>query len=178
MDSDGRWTLKRGRRRPLDPSKPHEPTRTELVIPVVGYKNQLGIDRRDGFICSFILTDAASHDGHQLGWLLDPHNTPSSVWADAAYRSAANLSLLARCGLAPQFQRAKPRGRPMPPHLARGNASRPRVRVAVEHVFAAQRARSGHPLDRPRPVQGQAGARRPGHQHAPSRLVGTRPVLA
>jgi IS5 family transposase len=46
MDTDGRWTLKRGRRRPVDPGKPHEPTRIELVIPVLGYKNQLGIDRR------------------------------------------------------------------------------------------------------------------------------------
>jgi hypothetical protein len=36
-------------------------------------------------------------------------------------------------------QRAKPRGRPMPPNIARGNATRARVRVAVEHVFAAQK---------------------------------------
>jgi putative transposase len=33
----------------------------------------------------------------------------------------------------------------MPPHLARGNASRARVRVAAEHVFAAQKCR---PLER------------------------------
>ena len=31
----------------------------------------------------------------------------------------------------------------MPPHLVRGNASRARVRVAVEHVFAAQKCRLG-----------------------------------
>ena len=31
----------------------------------------------------------------------------------------------------------------MPPHLARGNASRARVRVAIEHVFAAQKCRRG-----------------------------------
>jgi hypothetical protein len=31
----------------------------------------------------------------------------------------------------------------MPPHLARGNASRARVRVAVEHVVAAQKCRLG-----------------------------------
>jgi transposase, IS5 family len=141
MDTDGRWTIKRGRQRSADPRQPHEPTRTELVIPVFGYKNHLGIDRRHGFIRSFIVTDAASHDGRQLGRLLDPHNTASSVWADTAYRSAANTTLLARRGLVPQFQRAKPRGKPMPPHVARGNASRARVRVAVEHVFAAQKCR-------------------------------------
>ena len=50
-------------------------------------------------------------------------------------------ALLARRGLVPQFQRPKPRGRPMPPHIMRGNASRARVRVAIEHVFAAQKCR-------------------------------------
>jgi hypothetical protein len=141
MDTDGRWTLKRGRSRPAGSSRPPEPTPTELVIPLFGYKNHLGIDRRHGFIRSFVVTDAASHDGRQLGELLDAHNTASSVWADTAYRSAANVALLARRGLTPQFQRPKPRGRRMPPHIVRGNASRARVRVAVEHVFAAQKCR-------------------------------------
>jgi IS5 family transposase len=31
----------------------------------------------------------------------------------------------------------------MPPHIARGNGSRARVRVAIEHVFAAQKCRLG-----------------------------------
>jgi hypothetical protein len=46
-------------------------------------------------------------------------------------------------GLVPQFQLPKPRGRSMPPHIMRGNASRARVRVAIEHVFAAQKCRLG-----------------------------------
>jgi IS5 family transposase len=143
MDMDGRWTIKRGRKRSAGQSGSHERTQTELAIPVFGYKNHLGIDRRHGFIRRFVVTDAASHDGRQLGRLLDPKNTASSVWADTAYRSAANVALLARRGLVPQFQRPKPRGKPMPPHLARGNASRARVRVAIEHVFAAQKCRLG-----------------------------------
>ena len=143
MDTEGRWTLKRGRKRSADPGKAPERLRTELVIPVFGYKNHLGIDRRHGFIRRFIVTDAASHDGRQLGKLLDPYNTAGSVWADTAYRSAANVALLARRGLVPRLQRPKPRGRPMPPHMVRGNASRARVRVAVEHVFAAQKRRLG-----------------------------------
>ena len=143
MDTDGRWTLKRGRRRPADRNEPPERTRSELVVPVFGYKNHLGIDRCFGFIRTFTVTDAAAHDGRQLGRLLDHGNTARSVWADTAYRSAANLALLARRGLVPQFQRPKPRGRPMPPHVVRGNAARARVRVAVEHVFAAQKCRLG-----------------------------------
>jgi IS5 family transposase len=143
MDTEGRWTLKRGRKRSAAPSEPRARTRSELVIPVFGYKNHLGIDRRHGFIRSFVVTDAARHDGRQLGRLLDPKNTASAVWADSAYRSAANVALLARRGLVPQFQRPKPRGRSMPPHIMRGNASRARVRVAIEHVFAAQKCRLG-----------------------------------
>jgi IS5 family transposase len=143
VDRDGRWTIKRGRRRPPGEGEPQPRVAAEIAVPVFGYKNHVGIDRRHGFIRSFVVTDAASHDGRQLGRLLDPENTASPVWADTAYRSAANAALLARRGLVPQFQRPKPRGRPMPPHLRRGNATRARVRVAVEHVFAAQKCRLG-----------------------------------
>jgi IS5 family transposase len=41
----------------------------------------------------------------------------------------------------PQFQRPKPRGKPMPPHIIRGNATWARIRV--EHVFATQKCRLG-----------------------------------
>jgi IS5 family transposase len=87
------------------------------------------------------VTDAARHDGSQLGAGLDGANTGSGVWADTAYRSRANLDLLDRRGLRPEFQRAKPRGRPMPAHIARGNATRARVRSRVEHVFATEKRR-------------------------------------
>jgi IS5 family transposase len=60
-----------------------------------------------------------------------------------AYRSAANLALLERRGFRPQFQRKKPKGKKMPDHIARGNATRARVRSRVEHVFAAQNCRLG-----------------------------------
>jgi IS5 family transposase len=63
------------------------------------------------------------------------------VWADTAYRSQANLALLERGGPVAQFQRAKPRGKPMPAHIRRGNATRGKVRAKVEHVFAMQKRR-------------------------------------
>lgn len=107
-----------------------------------GYKNHLAIDRTHGLIRRFTVTHAAAHNGGQLGRLLGD-NTASTVWADTAYRSKANLALLGRHGLAPQFQRAKPRGRPMPPHIPRGNAARARIRSHVEHVFATQKRRFG-----------------------------------
>ena len=141
MDCEGRWTIKRGRS--AGEGAPKARVANQIAVPVFGYKNHLEIDRRHGFIRRFAVTDAAAHDGRQLSQLLDPANTASGVWADTAYRSAANVALLARRGLVPHLQRPKPRGKPMPSHLARGNASRARVRVAIEHVFAAQKCRLG-----------------------------------
>jgi IS5 family transposase len=148
------WSpAKRAHRRPLDDQARAPAAAAQRRVPgarhhrdrgtVFGYKNHVGIDRRHGFIRSFAVTDAARHDGRQLDQLLDPHNTASPVWADTAYRSAANVALLARRGLVPQFQRPQPRGQPLPAHIARGNAGRARVRVAIEHVFAAQKCRLG-----------------------------------
>jgi IS5 family transposase len=142
VDREGGWTIKRGRK-----AKPSEGAQRqaagEIAVPVFGDKNHLGIDRRHGFIRRFVVTDAARHDGGQLGAVLDPGNTGRGVWADTAYRSRANLELLDRRGLRPEFQRAKPRGRPMPNHIARGNATRARVRRLVQHVFATEKRRMG-----------------------------------
>lgn len=143
IDRDGRWTIKRGRKaKPPEGGVPRQAA-AEIAVPVLGYKNRLGIDRRHGFIRRFAVTHAARHDGGRLGAVLDPGNTGSGVWADTAYRGKANLELLDRRGLRPEFQRAEPRGRPMPAHVARGNATRARVRGLVEHVFAAEKRRMG-----------------------------------
>ena len=138
IDRDGRWTLKRGRKQlPVEGA----PRQGEIAVPVFGYKNHIGIDRRYGFVRRFAVTHAARHDGSQLAIVLDGANTASDVWADTAYRSRANLVLIEKRGLVAQFQHAKPRSKPMPPHIARGNATRARVRSRVEHVFAAQKQR-------------------------------------
>jgi transposase, IS5 family len=86
---------------------------------------------------------SAAHDGRQLGQLLDPGNTARPVWADTAYRSAANLALLAPARLGAAVPAAE---------AARQTdvtAHRPRQRQpdagpgAIEHVFAAQKCRFG-----------------------------------
>jgi IS5 family transposase len=144
IDRDGRWTLKRGRKRetPANQASGHKRP-PEIAVPMFGYKNHVGVDREHGLLRRYVVTHAARYDGSQLGAVLDRDNTASDVWADTAYRSAANLALLDRRGLKPQFQRKKPRGRKMPAHIARGNATRARVRSRVEHVFAAQKCRLG-----------------------------------
>jgi IS5 family transposase len=140
VDRDGRWTLKRGKKKPVPPGGSARVS-GEIAVPLFGYKNHVGIDREHGFVRRFKVTDAAAHDGAQLGAVLDPGNTASAVWADTAYHSAANIEMLEKRGLKPQFQRPKPRGKPMPRHVARGNARRTRFRSRVEHVFAAQKCR-------------------------------------
>jgi IS5 family transposase len=142
IDRDGRWTIKRGRKARPPAGAPRQAT-AEIAVPMFGYKNHVNIDRRHGFVRRFTVTHAARHDGSQLGAVLDPANTAGGVWADTAYRSQANLDLLRRRGLTPQFRRAKPRGRPMPAHIARGNTTRSRVRAHVEHVFATEKRRMG-----------------------------------
>ena len=70
-------------------------------------------------------------------------NLAASVWADAAYRSAANEAWLASLGQVSRIHRNKPPGRPMPRNLARGNASKSAVRAHVEHIFAHQKEQMG-----------------------------------
>jgi IS5 family transposase len=142
IDRDGRWTIRRGRKREAALGEGRK-RQIEIAVPAFGYKNHIGIDRVFGFLRRYRITHAAAYDGAQLGAVLDRNNTASAVWADTAYRSAANLTLIERRGLRPQFQRKKPRGKPMPVHLVRGNATRARVRSRVEHVFAAQKCRLG-----------------------------------
>jgi IS5 family transposase len=141
IDRDGRWTLKRGKK--LPPPDGAQRQAAAIAVPLFGYKNHIGIDRMHGFVRRFTVTHAARHDGSQLANVLDTANTASEVWADTAYRSKANLALIEKRGLVAQFQHAKPRGKPMPSHIGRGNATRARVRSRVEHVFAAEKRRMG-----------------------------------
>ena len=142
IDRDGRWTIKRGRKGEVPPSAGFQ-RQPAIAVPLLGYKNHVSIDREHGLLRRYVVTHAAAYDGGQLGAVLDRDNTGSDVWADTAYRSAVNLALLERRGLEPQFQRKKPRGHKMPAHIARGNATRARMRSRVEHVFAAQKCRLG-----------------------------------
>jgi transposase, IS5 family len=131
-----RWTLVFGKARLREDGTRH----ADIAIPVFGYKSHASIDRRHGFIRKWDVTDASRHDGRMLRrGLLDATNTGTTVWADSAYRSMANEAFMERHGFRSQVHHRKPKGRPMPPHIRRGNASRSRVRAAIEHVFAHQK---------------------------------------
>jgi hypothetical protein len=116
----------------------------DLAIPLFGYQNHVSIDRRFGFIRRWAATDAATYEGRRLRQgLLDKSNTASGVWADTAYRSAANETFLSRNGLVSHIHRKKPKGRAMPETMRRANNAKSKIRARVEHVFAEQKHRMG-----------------------------------
>jgi IS5 family transposase len=135
-DMDARWTVKYTKAKPReDGSVPP----VALAIPAFGYKNHIAIDRRHGLIRNWTVSSAAAHDGARLEAVLDRNNLASSVWADTAYRSAKNEAMLARRGFVSHIHRKKPQGKPMPDHVARGNAAKSVIRSRVEHVFAHEK---------------------------------------
>lgn len=140
-DRDARWTVKfsKAKERP-DGTKPP----VDIAIPSFGYQNHISIDRGFGFIRKWLVTDAAAYEGARLReGLLDKTNTASSVWADTAYRSAANEEFMAKNGFRSLVHRKKPKGRAMPERTGRANNAKSKIRSRVEHVFAEQKARMG-----------------------------------
>lgn len=119
-DRDARWTVKYTKAKPReDGSTPP----VDLAIPVFGYQNHISLDRGFGFIRKWSATDAAAFEGRRLrDGLLDKSNTASSVWADTAYRSAANEEFMERNGFVSHVHRKRPKGRPMPEAIRRARA--------------------------------------------------------
>ena len=138
-DTDARWTLKFAKARPMPDGKPG----IDIAIPSFGYKSSIAICRRFGFIRKSKVTDGARFDGRMLRDVVTGDNTASDVWADTAYRSQSNEAWLRKIGRVSRIHRKKPRGKPMPAHTARANATRSAVRARVEHVFARQKDQMG-----------------------------------
>ncbi|SFK90401.1 IS5 family transposase [Methylocapsa palsarum] len=131
-------------RRALDRRPDGTKPPVDIAIPTFGYQNHVAIDQGFGFIRKWMATDAAAYEGARLReGLLDKTNTAASVWADTAYRSAANEAFLAKNGFRFCIHRKKPKGRPMPDAVRRANALKSTVRSRVEHVFAEQKDRMG-----------------------------------
>jgi transposase len=138
-DRDARWTVKFTKAKLREDGS--SPT-VDLAIPVFGYQNHISIDRGFGFIRQWSATDAAAYEGYLLrAGLLDKTNTASGVWADTAYRSAANEEFMDKTGFISHVHRKKPKGRAMPEAIRRANAAKSKIRSRIEHVFAEQKDR-------------------------------------
>ena len=133
-DRDARWMLKHSKAKSKGGVKA-----IDIAIPYFGYKNHISTDKRHGLIRHFDVTAANMYDGHVFEALLDSENTASPVYADTAYGSKKNREILERKGLKNEVCRKKPRKRPQPKNIERGNQTRASIRAHVEHVFAVQK---------------------------------------
>jgi IS5 family transposase len=112
--------------------------------PALWLSENVSIDRRFSFIRRWAATDAAAYGcRHLRQGLLDKSNTASGVWADTAYRSAANKTFLNKNGFVCHIHRNKPKGRAMPETMLRANNAKSKIRSRVEHVFDQQKDRMG-----------------------------------
>ncbi len=128
-DKDARWTKKHGKS-------------------FFGYKNHVNVDKVHKLIRDYQVTDAAVHDSRELETLLDDSNTSTEVFADSAYRSAEVEEKLAARGLRSRICVRGMRGRPLSAAAQAANRAKSRIRVRVEHVFAAQQTAPGGQLVR------------------------------
>jgi len=139
-DRDARWTVKFSKAKPREDGK----KQIDIAIPAFGYKNHISIDRKHKIIRRQITTNGSAHDGARLReGLISRDNTASDVWADTAYRSAANETYLDKQGRLSRIHHKKPKGKPMPKNISQGNATKSKIRARVEHVFAEQKSHMG-----------------------------------
>ena len=80
--------------------------------------------------------DAAWTKKHGKSYFGYKNHTSADVWADSAYRSAENESMLEDRGYRSHIHRKKPRGKDMPERSKLANQKRSQVRARVEHVYA------------------------------------------
>lgn len=137
-DTDARWMVKYSKARKTKEGE-KDAGLVDISVPHFGYKNHISIDRKWRFIRGETCTDGARYDGHELKSVLDLRNSSKAIWADTGYRSAQNEAWLAKLGFRSHIHRKKPKGKPMPRHIRRGNATRSAIRACVEHVFGHQK---------------------------------------
>ena len=80
MDTDARWIKMNG-------------------INHYGYKNNISVDVKHGFIRRYIVTTANVHDSQMLPALVDPTNDPNSLWVDSAFAGLIYRSFLRSPGI-------------------------------------------------------------------------------
>jgi IS5 family transposase len=127
-DVDARWTRKNG-------------------DDFFGYKNHICPDAEHKLIRAYAVTPASVHDSNVFEELLRPNSDPS-VFADSAYMSSARIQAMtaADSPWLPCLHEKGYTNHPLTEAQRKANRGRSRIRVRVEHVFAAQRQRAGHLL--------------------------------
>ena len=103
-----------------------------------GYKPPVSVDRKMKLVIEERATAAHVHDSQVFEALLGRAGKRGrDVWADSAYRSAEHERKLKRSGFHSHVHERAYRGRPLSARQQQANRTKSRVRVRVEHVFAA-----------------------------------------
>lgn len=151
----------------------------ETAVAALGDANHLGGDRGHGSIRRVSVARAGGLDGSRPGAVLDPDtSTRSGVRGELVHRGEADAASSQRRGPAPPLQRAEPRARPMPAQVARGRATRARVRRPVEPAVVACKRRTRQLLRSIGPVRANPRTRLAHLVHKVRRLVRIEPRRA
>ena len=102
-----------------------------------GYKFTVSVDRKHKFIRTWVADTASVHDSEHLEAALDEWNTSAEIYADKGYVGAEREARLREQGYRPQIQRNAKPGKALSACQERRNRRIAKVRVRVEHVFAA-----------------------------------------
>ena len=78
-DRDARWTVKYSKAKVREGADPRSFKPVDLVIPMFGYKNHIGIDRAHGLIRTWDASAANAHDGARLPELIARANAKRSA---------------------------------------------------------------------------------------------------
>lgn len=78
-DIDACWTMKRGSLKRGEAGEARVAAPAQIMVPMFGYKNHVGIDRTFGFIRKWAVTHAARHDSSAFEDVLDTENIAQSV---------------------------------------------------------------------------------------------------
>ena len=113
-----------------------------------GYKNHVNVDDEHKLVQSYAVSDASVHDSQVFDELLDhtldEQGGKRPVYADSAYRSAAQEDKLAQAKIKSRICEKGARNHPLTDEQKASNKSKSKTRVRVEHVFGTQAQMGGH----------------------------------
>jgi IS5 family transposase len=128
-DTDARWTKKND-------------------ISYYGYKNHVDIDVKHKLIRDYEITHAAVHDSQVINEIIAPHNTNADVYADSAYRSAAQEEKFVADGYRSNVHHKGTKSKPLSEFKQEVHHHRSKVRAMMMHIFGNQMMMMGSKLMR------------------------------
>ena len=108
----------------------------------------MDVDVKHKLIRDYEVTHAAVHDSQVVDEIIDPNNSNGDVYADSAYRSAAQEEKFAADGYRSKVHHKGTKAKPLSEFKQEVNHNRSKVRAKVEHIFGNQMMMMGGKLMR------------------------------